>query len=152
MGNCADVMLRPTEEKIRVLVFNEGEKEFSARTPVEKITCGPYSGFKLVHHSQPDSPLLPDARLQPGELYYLVPLQAQPHHPPIPSRTANQETGKQKKVKIVVTKGQLELLLRSTDKFKSKDIAIHCLGSFQVGEGRRKWRPSLTMIPEVHSF
>lgn len=156
MGNCIDVLLHPPEEKIRVLIFNGGEKQFIASTPVEKITCGPYNGFKLVHHAQPYSPLAPNTRLEPGEVYYLVPLQPQPqpHHPPVTSRTDNHDTGKGRKVKIVVTKEQLELLLRSTRTFQSGDIAGKILGSSGVGdiEGCWKWQPSLTTIPEVRSF
>jgi hypothetical protein len=153
MGNCIDVLLHPPEEKIRVLIFNGGEKEFIASTLVEKITCGPYNGFKLVHHAQPYSPLAPNTRLEPGEVYYLVPLQPQPHHLSVTSRTANHDTGKRWKVKIVVTKEQLELLLRSTKKFQSSVIAGQILGSSQVDvEGCQKWQPSLATIPELHSF
>jgi hypothetical protein len=154
MGNCIDVLLHPPEEKIRVLIFNGGEKEFIASTPVEKITCGPYNGFKLVHHAQPYSPLAPNTRLEPGEVYYLVPLRPQPHQPSVTSRMADHNSGKGRKVKIVVTKEQLELLLRSTNKFRSSDIAGQILGSTRVGdiEGCQKWQPSLATIPEVHSF
>ena len=152
MGNCMDVLLYSREKKIKVLIFNGGEKEFNASTPVEMITSGPYNDFKLVHHAQPYSPLPPNTMLEPGEVYYLVPLLAQPHYPQISSKTADHETCKRRKIKIVVTKKQLDLLLRSTKKFQSEYISVQSLGGFRVGEGYRKWQPSLAIIPEVHSF
>lgn len=74
-----DVVSYSQKKKIKVLIFNGGEKEFNASTPVEKITSGPYNGFELVHHAQPYSPLPPNTRLEPGEVYYLVPLLTQPN-------------------------------------------------------------------------
>ncbi|KAK9267540.1 hypothetical protein L1049_009968 [Liquidambar formosana] len=49
--------------------------------PKEKITSGPYNGFKLLHHAQPYLPLPPNAKLKSGEVYYLVPKVAQPRSP-----------------------------------------------------------------------
>ncbi|KAG6695583.1 hypothetical protein I3842_09G105200 [Carya illinoinensis] len=105
MGNCIDVLMHRPKEKIRVLMSDGGE-EFNAWAAAEKITRGPYNGLKLVDHGEPHSSLPPNTRLEPGEVYYLLPLQAQPPCPPIPSRTANPKTGKRRKVKIVVTKEQ----------------------------------------------
>ncbi|KAG2688629.1 hypothetical protein I3760_09G105400 [Carya illinoinensis] len=99
MGNCIDVLMHRPKEKIRVLMSDGGD-EFNAWAPAEKITRGPYNGLKLVHHAEPHSSLPPNTRLEP----YLLPLQAQPPCPPIPSRTANPKTGKRRKVQIVVTR------------------------------------------------
>ncbi|KAK7859964.1 hypothetical protein CFP56_000435 [Quercus suber] len=110
MGNCMNVLSYSQKKKIKVLIFNGGEKEFNASTPVEKITSGPYNGFKLVHHAQPYSPLPPNTRLEPGEVYYLVPLLTQPNFPWMSSKTANHKTGKRRTIKIVVTKEQFQFL------------------------------------------
>ena len=149
MGNCMNLVSYSQKKKIKVLIFNGGDKEFNASTPVEKITSGPYNGFELVHHAQPYSPLPPNTRLEPGEVYYLVPLLTQPNCPWMSLKTANHKTGKRRTIKIVVTKEQFQLLLRSTEKFLSEEISVRSLGGFRV-EGCQKWQPSLATIPEVY--
>lgn len=147
------ILSYPPQEKSEVVVFNGGVEKFKASTPVKKITTGPYIGFKLVHHSQPYAPLLPNSKIVPGEVYHLVPRLAQPSKPLVRAKRIEHESCKRQKVKIVVTREQLEhLLLRSANKLQSRDIIARLQGSFGFEEGSLRWRPSLATIPEVQGF
>lgn len=150
MGNCIDVLSYSSAERSKVLIHNGGEKEFKSSTRVKKITSGRYGGYMLVHSALPYVPLPPDTRLEPGEVYYLMPSLGQPCRLEVSSKLAGQETCASRKVKIVVTRQQLELLLRNSKQFRSKGIAVRFSESFK--EGERKWRPSLVTIPEVQKF
>ncbi|KAL9361166.1 hypothetical protein Peur_043951 [Populus x canadensis] len=146
MGNCIDVLSYSSAERSKVLIHNGGEKEFKSSTRVQKITSGRYGGYMLVHSALPYVPLPPDTRLEPGEVYHLMPSLGQPCRLEVSSKLAGQETCASRKVKIVVTRQQLELLLRNSKQFRSKGIAVRFSESFK--EGERKWRPSLVTIPE----
>lgn len=151
MGNCINVLSHSHHEKIKVHVFNGELIEFKASTTVEKITSGPYIGYNLVHHARPFSPLPPNGKLEPGEVYHLVPLSFKPLvFPP----GSDQENCGTQRVKIVLTKAQLEMLLSSLGKFKHENIRIWFSGSYRSGseEGSHKWRPSLGTIKEVQGF
>ncbi|CAB4275608.1 unnamed protein product [Prunus armeniaca] len=152
MGNCLHVLCHPPQEKIKVVIFKGGVREFKASTPIKEITSGPYIGYKLVHHIQPYTPLPPNTKLEPGEVYHIVPNLASLGKPLVPSKIVHQESCKRQKIKIVVTREQLELLLKSANKFRSpKEIGVQLSGRSGL-EGSPKWRPSLAIIPEVHSF
>ncbi|PRQ28217.1 hypothetical protein RchiOBHm_Chr5g0000641 [Rosa chinensis] len=148
MGNCVRVPFHPPQEKIKVVVFNGGVEEFSAPTTAEEITSGPYTGYKLVHKANPYTPLRPGTKLEPGEVYHLVPNLVWLNKASVPSKMAHQEqqSGKRQKVRIVVTREQLGLLLNGAKKIRSLNIGSR--GSQEP----RKWRPSLAMIPEVRKF
>ncbi|XP_024932786.3 uncharacterized protein LOC112492764 [Ziziphus jujuba] len=146
MGNCIKVSFRPPQEKIKAVVFNGEVEEFKASTSVEKITSGPYIGFKLVHRAQPHSSLPPNSKVEPG---HLVPYLTQPSKPLVSPKRANKESCKRQKVKIVLTRDQLELLLRGAKKLHPPgDIAVQMLKSFGFEEASPIWRPSLATIPE----
>ncbi|KAF3451872.1 hypothetical protein FNV43_RR07968 [Rhamnella rubrinervis] len=152
MGNCIKVLSNPPQEKIKVAVFNGGVEEFEASTSV-KITSGPYIGFGLVHHTQPHAPLPPSRKIEPGEVYHLVPQLRQPSKPLVSAKRVEHESCKRHKVKIVVTREQLEqLLLRSAKKFQSGDIVLRFPESFGFEERSPKWRLLLATIPEVRGF
>ncbi|GMN36628.1 hypothetical protein TIFTF001_006171 [Ficus carica] len=159
MGNCVNVLsYKPISEKVRVVTNNGRVLEFEGLTPVKKITTsGAYKGYNLVHHSQPFSPLSPKYKLEPGEVYYLVPrglispkvVLDHDHHDDHDDQT------KRQKIKIVVTREQLELLLlRSCSKqLQFKDVCVGVLSEsffgFNEEEGSSKWRPSLASIEEA---
>ncbi|KAF9679416.1 hypothetical protein SADUNF_Sadunf06G0012900 [Salix dunnii] len=150
MGNCIDVMPYSSAERSRVLIHNGGEKEFRSSTPVKKITSGRYGGYILVKRELPYASLPPDTVLEPGEVYYLMPPLDQPYRLEVSSKLTGQETCAGRKVKIVVTRQQLELLLRNSKQLKLRGIAVQFSESFK--EGKRKWQPSLVTIPEVGSL
>lgn len=152
MGNCIKVLSNPPQEKIKVVVFNRGVKEFKASTSVKKITSGPYIGFNLVHHTQPHAPLAPNSKLEAGEVYHLVPHLTQPSKPLVSAKRVMHESCKRQKVKIVVTREQLELLLRSAKKFQSRDIVLGFPESFGFEQRSPRWRPPLATIPERQGF
>ncbi|KAJ6380642.1 hypothetical protein OIU77_029524 [Salix suchowensis] len=150
MGNCIDFMPCSSAERSKVLIHNGGEKEFKSSTPVKKITSGRYGGYILVNRALPYAPLPPDTVLEPGEVYHLMPPLDQPCRLEVSSKLTGQEACAGRKVKIVVTRQQLELLLRNSKQLKLRGIAVQFSESFK--EGKRKWRPSLVTIPEVQKF
>ncbi|KAI8001459.1 hypothetical protein LOK49_LG09G00058 [Camellia lanceoleosa] len=144
MGNCIHVLLSSPQKKSKVLIIDGVEEEFKASTLVEKSTSGSYKGYKLAHRAQPDSPLPPKAKLKSGEVNYLVPHLGRPRSPPFLRKVVVGNSCRGRKVKIVVTKEQLELMVRSVE-CQSRKVAI------QSSLGRKecqKWRPSLATIPE----
>ncbi|KAF5742845.1 hypothetical protein HS088_TW09G00906 [Tripterygium wilfordii] len=146
MGNCIEVQFNSKKEKAKVFIFNGGEKEFKASTPLKKITSGAYHGYKLVRHSQSYAPLLPTAKLEPGQVYHLVPMPLVLVHPSrllLSSKLAN----KRQFVKIILTRQQLELLLRNAMDLKGKRVSLGFAGSSR--EGNQKWKPSLAPITEL---
>ncbi|KAK3218793.1 hypothetical protein Dsin_012763 [Dipteronia sinensis] len=116
-----------THQKVRVVTLDGKEKQFKASTAIKRITSGRYSGYRLVHQSQPQLLLPPDTKLEPGEAYYLV------SDPSVFRKTSGQESCKTQRVKIVISRQQLELLLRNSESF-------------------RRWEPSLASIPECTTF
>ncbi|KAI3765356.1 hypothetical protein L2E82_15388 [Cichorium intybus] len=127
MGNCINSM--QSQKKISVLVSDGREEKFKALTKVKKITNGPYHGYNLVHYAHPNSPMPPNAKLLPDEVYFLIP----------------QKKRKPQKVKVVVTKKQLELLVRDAKDFHISKI--NPIFSWH-GDGSRKWQPTLATIQE----
>lgn len=149
MGNCMDLLFSQPQEKIRVLIFNGGE-EFMAPTTVEQITSGPYRGYRLVHPANPYSPLPPNGKLVPGEVYYLMPDLGRSYSPPVSPRMAGKD-GSCGRIKVMVSKRQFEELMMksgSTKEVPSEEFAIRVM---EVGEECRswKWQPSLATIPEL---
>nr|CAN63130.1 hypothetical protein VITISV_001457 [Vitis vinifera] len=145
MGNCIGQQLfSAPQENARVLVFNGGgEEEFKASTPVKEIISGIYHGYNLVHYAQPFLPLPPKAKLESGEVYYLVPDMLQPCRP---LKMGGNDSCRSRSIKIVVTKQQLEFLLRSRKKFQPK--VVRHVGKCWGKDGAQKWQPSLATIPE----
>ncbi|THG13766.1 hypothetical protein TEA_022812 [Camellia sinensis var. sinensis] len=144
MGNCIHVLLSSPQKKSKVLIIDGVEEEFKALTLVEKAPLAPYKGHKLVHRAQSDSPLPPKAKLKSGEVNYLVPHLGRPCNPPFLRKVVVGNSCRGWKVKIVVTKEQLELMMSSVE-CQSRNVAIQSL----LGRKEcQKWRPSLATIPE----
>uniref|UniRef100_A0A6N2K0V4 Uncharacterized protein n=1 Tax=Salix viminalis TaxID=40686 RepID=A0A6N2K0V4_SALVM len=122
MGNCIDFMPCSSGERSKVLIHNGGEKEFKSSTPVKKITSGRFGGYILVNRALPYAPLRADTVVEPGEVYHLMPPLDQP---------CRQEACAGRKVKIVVTRQQLELLLRNSKQLKSWRNRCPILRKFQ---------------------
>lgn len=149
MGNCIHIPFSPSQGEVRVLIFNGGEKKFRASTPIKKIASGPYSGYKLVHPAQPNSPLPHSAKLIPGEVYYLLPHQKQFDSGFIVPKMSGKKTSRRQFVKIVLTREQLELLLGNVKEFQSKNVYFRFSENFSENQ---KLKPSLAVIPEVENF
>ncbi|XWS18090.1 hypothetical protein CRYUN_Cryun32bG0012000 [Craigia yunnanensis] len=149
MGNCRSHLFSPAE-KAKVLIYNEGEKGFRASTLVNEVHCGPYHGYEFVHYSLPQSLLPPNTEPGPGEVGYLLPHLLQPHHHLISLKIIKIESCQGRSTKILVSRLQLEFLLRDAKMFQSMKIVIGPSGTFKRGD--RKWRPSLSAIPEVPDF
>lgn len=141
MGNCIDKSHFLPLQKIKDFVCCEGE-DFNLALPIEKIACGAYEGLKLTSQAFTTS----SAVLEVGR-----------GAPPLPVRVDDAilkpaDLCKLRKATIVVSKEQLELLLRNSKKFGSKGIAVQFSDTFQFDEPCPRWRPALPTIPEVHNF
>lgn len=123
MGNCIHGMSHESDEKVRVVSLNGSEKEFKA--------SGRYHGYKSVQHSKPFSPLPRDSKLEPGGICHLVPdVPKAPCKLSISIEKAKRDVCKTGKLKIMITKQQLELLLRNAKKLPSGKFAVSISESF----------------------
>ncbi|KAM1460215.1 hypothetical protein ACFX2I_037063 [Malus domestica] len=96
------------------------------------------------NNARPYMPLAPDTTLEPGEVYNLVPdLAGLLGNPLVPSKIVRQEGCKRKKIKIVVTREQLELL-KSATKLRSREDGVRLSGRFRLEPP--KWQPSLAIV------
>ncbi|KAI3818906.1 hypothetical protein L1987_12727 [Smallanthus sonchifolius] len=136
MGNCINVM-QSSQKNISVLVSNGRVENFKVSTKVRKITSGKYQGYDLVHFDQPNIPLRPNTKLLPAEVYVLIPREDQLSSEVVGCRQPQ-------KVKIMVTRKQLEVLVRNED-FQISKIYPR---SYWRRDGYRKWYPSLGGIQE----
>lgn len=140
MGNCVNCMQSP-QKKISMLVSNGVVENFKVSTKVRKIISGTYRGYDLVHFDQPNIPLSPNTKLLPAEVYILIPLEDQ-----LSSEVVEHDDSREpQKVKIVVTRKQLEFLVRNAKDFQISKINPK---SSWHGDGCRKWQPSLGTIQE----
>ncbi|CAK9156812.1 unnamed protein product [Ilex paraguariensis] len=144
MGNCILLPFSPPKKKTRVLI-SDGEEEFIASTNVQKIAAGPYQGYSMVHHAQPYLPLPPKTKLKSEEVYYLIPCSRQHCSPPASDKMVKDSSFNGRKVRIVVTRKQLELLVRSAKGFHPRHFEFQ---SFRARERHQKWQPSLATIQE----
>lgn len=116
MGNCLKVHVPSPQRKVRVVVSDGGQKEFKASKPKSSECCSLISDF--VHSCSA----------------------------PVSQKIVGNGWSRGRKVKIVVTRKQLELMIRNAEKFQSLKISFQCISG---KEGCQKWRPSLAMIPEL---
>ncbi|KAM6585557.1 hypothetical protein CsatB_012559 [Cannabis sativa] len=162
MGNCVQVMSSyqsiNNDDIVRVVSYNGEILRFKGLTPVNKIITS-YVGYILVHHSQPFSPLSPKTKLEAGEVYFLVPelvlfnILTCPKRAEGENNNNNQDhdqiisyNNKSQKIKIKITREQLEFLLQCQTKGFSN--SAYSYGNEQGPSP--KWRPSLTSIAEAH--
>ncbi|GMI91415.1 hypothetical protein HRI_002810800 [Hibiscus trionum] len=118
MGNC----ISPSRaNKVKPVNGGEGETEYRVPTLLKQVHCVP-----------------PPAHGEPG----CIP----PNHRPISLKIIKQEGCQgRSSVKIVVSRQQLEFLLRNVKMFRSSL-------SETFKPQNRRWRPSLSAIPEVADF
>lgn len=141
MGNCINTPHFPPLQKIKGFICCQVE-DLNLALPFEKIAYGAYKGLKLtsqafttssavleVEHGPPPLPLrIDDSIIKPADLCKLP------------------------KATIVVSKQQLELILRNSKSFGSKGIAVQFSDSFEVDDRCPRWRPALPTIPEVRNY
>nr|KYP62646.1 hypothetical protein KK1_017187 [Cajanus cajan] len=90
-------------------------------------------------------------KLQHGKVYQLAPFMLQSDIPLVPCRTTNNRKLKPKRVKIVVTAEELELLLSGSKRFQIQS-RVACVKQGSVLRGCQKWIPSLPTIQEVQNY
>lgn len=131
MGNCINHLFSPAEK-------TEGEKGFRAPKPVNELN----------HYSLPHPLLPPGTEPGPGVVGCLRrQLMQPPKHHLISLNIVRKESCQGRSIKILVSRQQLEFLLRDATMFQSMKRSS---GTFE--RGNRKWRPSLSAIPEVPDF
>ncbi|KAJ6756787.1 PLASTID MOVEMENT IMPAIRED PROTEIN-RELATED [Salix purpurea] len=139
-----------TERGEKLSSIMEEKGSFKPQQRLRKITSGHYRVYMLVHSALSHAPLPPSTRLEPGEVYYLMPPHDQPFKLEVPLKLTRQGACARRKMKIVVTRQQLGLILRNSKQFQLKGIAAGFSESFKVGD--RKWQPSLVTILKVQKF
>nr|KJB57878.1 hypothetical protein B456_009G184300 [Gossypium raimondii] len=125
MGNCLNhLFVPPPAKKGKLVVHNEGEKEFRDSKVV-----------KEVHYFLPPAGCI------------------MPNHHPISLKIIKKESckGGRSSIKIMVSRQQLEFLLRHAKMFQSMKVSIPPT-SRTPKPGNQKWRPSLSAIPEEPYF
>lgn len=138
MGNCINTPHFLPLQKIKNFICYEGE-DFNLGLPIEKIANGAYKGQAFTTSN---------GVLEVGH--------GAPALPPLPvgiHDAAAAAAGFKHKATIVVSKQQLELLLRNSKKFGSKGIVVQFSDSFEFDERcPPRWRPTLPTIPEVRNY
>lgn len=127
--------MQSPQKKVRVLVSDGGEENFKASTKVKKMIPQVHD---LVHFADPNLPLPPNAKLLPAEVYVLIPRKVQLFSEVV--RLVSSREPCPQKVKIVVTRKQLEFLAKIAKDFQISQI--------NPKSSRRKWHPSLATILE----
>lgn len=130
MGNCMAFQIPPRNK--------EAEAEFKASAPVQKINIKRY--IVVRRKLQNDE-----------EIHYLAPLLNSTPSDVGPNK--DQQCGR-RKVRIVMTLKQLELLLSGEKKKKKIQIRNNRVVRLKFNQssrfqGRQKWHPSLPTIPEI---
>ena len=126
--------MQSPQKKVRVLVSDGGEENFKASTKVKKMIP---QVNDLVHFADPNLQLPPNAKLLPAEVYVLIPRKDQLFSE---VRLVSNREPQPQKVKIVVTRKQLEFLAKNAKDFQISQI--------NPKSSRRKWHPSLATILE----
>ncbi|XVE75963.1 hypothetical protein DITRI_Ditri12bG0134500 [Diplodiscus trichospermus] len=160
MGNC----LVREEKVIRVMKSDGKILEYQAPTKVRQVLSD-FSGHALSDSFSGFHHLQPDAKLLPGQLYYLIPL-------PSPSqkskkkkvRFSNPEVNDEQgsagvvRIKLVISKQELQELLQKGGVLSAPDM-VSQLQSKQSTNGIhtpdaddscRGWKPVLESIAEVN--
>ncbi|CAI0391842.1 unnamed protein product [Linum tenue] len=161
MGNCMVV-----EEKVVKVMRPDGKiLEYTSPTIVQQVMSD-FPGQFVFQQQQQQQNLLPEAKLVGGRLYYLVPLP-----PPVPAspkkkvrfavpeggeKESSQNSGGVVRIKLVITKQELEELLKKGG-VSVGDMVSHLqdqqrLVKVDVGEEeewQKNWKPVLESIPEI---
>ncbi|KAJ7946434.1 hypothetical protein O6P43_031369 [Quillaja saponaria] len=147
MGNCLATLVYQPKKHFGDLP--DGDAELVASRPIRKNISAPYNRNQLDNHrTKPHSQVPPNYKLQSRKVHYVVPRVTQPAI----TLVHNNKNLNTRKVKVVITKEQLELLLHNAKNFQAKDSAVQFSGRFRLIEGCQKWKPTLATIPEVHIF
>lgn len=163
MGNCMVL-----GEKVIKIMKPDG-KILEYRSPIEvHEVLSEFTGHAMRETTTPTSDLRPETKLRGGRLCYLVPLPALRPQGGVkkkvrfsePEKDVEQQTSKVVRIKLVISKQQLQELLSkggvSVDDMvsqlhneKRKDGSD---GSFSCDDGQREgfWKPALESIPEIN--
>ncbi|XP_068316259.1 uncharacterized protein [Pyrus communis] len=137
MGNC--FVLSKEDKVLRVLKTDGKVLEFRAPTLVKDILSN-FSGVGISLSKQASEQLSPDCKLKLGKVYYMIPLPG----------SAENDSAATRRIKIVVTKQQLEELLTRQISVQEalsasgpeKKASSSCVDSSKI------WKPKLKSIPE----
>ncbi|CAN1134088.1 hypothetical protein LINPERPRIM_LOCUS16303 [Linum perenne] len=155
MGNCIAV-----EEKVAKVMRPDGKiLEYTTPIHVNQILSDFPGQFSAVVSAS--QPLLPDSKLLGGHLYCLSPPQLVVKKtkkkvrfsiPEEQSKKDDEEAGSLVRIKLVISKSELEELLRRGGVSVSDMVSNHLQGQKQrlpVKEGAEDWKPALESIPEL---
>ncbi|XP_030549099.1 uncharacterized protein LOC115754269 [Rhodamnia argentea] len=152
-GNCASCLSISTRQQGKVLqIVKLDGKIAELTTPVLVKDLSTNLGGSGISLSKGDGKRLPpNHKLKLGKVYYVLPAAATigPERVPSPVGQSEQSDGVKKRIKMVITKQQLQQLL-------SKSVSVEeVLAGIEKGDRHdrgldspRNWRPQLDSIPE----
>lgn len=134
MGNCMYVILG---QKRRIGTYKKQES-------------GEQKYYAKVHPMPALWPLLPEGKTLSGDPLNQTVNHVQQSTPTSPPQTSIDDLPKRRTVKVVVTKKQLEELLKNMKELAATGTTVHFAESFWEKERgpRCGWQPSLATIPE----
>ncbi|XVE96421.1 hypothetical protein REPUB_Repub02eG0220400 [Reevesia pubescens] len=160
MGNC----LVMEEKVIRVMKTDGKILEYQAPTKVQQVLSD-FSGHAISDSFSGSQHLQPDAKLLPGQLYYIIPV-------PSPSkkskkkkvRFSNPEVNDEQghpgvvRIKLIISKQELQELLQKegvsvhdmVSQIQSKQSTNGIDTSDHADDNCRRWKPVFESIAEVN--
>ncbi|ONI25746.1 hypothetical protein PRUPE_2G317800 [Prunus persica] len=138
MGNC--FVLSKPEKVLRVVKTDGKVLEFRAPTLVKDMLMN-FSGSGISESKQASELLSPNYKLKLGKVYYMIPLLGS---------VAKKDRAATRRIKIVITKQQLQELL--TKQISVQEV-LSTSGleqkSCSSNDSSTNWKPKLESIPEL---
>ncbi|KAI3410531.1 uncharacterized protein J3R85_018730 [Psidium guajava] len=154
--SCISISTRQQGKALQIVKLDGKIAKLAAPVLVKDLSTnlGGSSGISL---SKGDAKQLPlNYELKPGKVYYVLPAAAaaaaatiSPERVPSPAGQSEQSGGVKKRIKIVITKQQLQQLLSKSVSVEEVLIGIDKGDCQDRGLGSpRNWKPRLDSIPE----
>lgn len=137
---CIKLSIRRNRKVLKVVMVDGKVIEFTSPVAVKELLLK-YEGFGVKPSTESSKFLSPSLELRLGNTYYLFP--CRPSDPPKNLQTDDgvSTTTAVKRIKIVITKKQLEELLSKKASVEKIIFGIH-----------PNWKPSLVAIPEENEL
>ena len=127
------------KKQTRALFFYGGE--FDDLMPVANINSPPLESHILLLHG----------KLKNGEVYYIVSFLTHSGKPLVTCKTSDNRKLRTRRMKIALTKEQLDLLLSGSMKIQCR-IRVSKFRKSSGLQKRTKWQPALPTIPELQDY
>lgn len=136
---CLKIKLSICRKVLKVVKMDGKVMEFKAPVMVRELLVN-YEGFGVKSSRKSSEELPPSYELQLGRIYYLLPREFR-----APAAADGGATAAVKRIKVVITKKQLEELL---SKKTSMEKIIFGIDKACSNDLATNWKPNLAPIPE----